>query len=1122
MRKSQRWLLIALIALFSTNSALADVIKREMRSVWIATVANIDWPKTKGNSQSVIQSQKDDLIDYIDRMDAMNINTICFQVRSMCDAMYKSSYEPWSSYLTGTRGKDPGWDPLQFMVDECHKRGIEVYAWVNPYRWSSTGTTSTWNTDFDTEVKNKGWLLTNGTFTVLNPAFDETRQHIVNVCKEIITNYSVEGMIFDDYFYPVGGMSENSSAPDYQLWKDSGTSLSIGDWRRENVDKMVADVYNMVQETRPEVRFGIAPPGTAGESASKYGLSIWKNGYDTQYTSLYSDPLSWMSKGIVDYVSPQIYWHNDHRLAPFGTIAKWWYSLAKHFGNCHCNISVNIYDLAQSMGYQAELGNTQAHWDEHVRLVKQSREFAAEYGLNAFGSNFYSITYFRGTFAEHADYVATNCFPQKALVPVVDWKTAPSYSAVANLLRNGNTLSWTGIKDGLSTIRYTVYAVPMSLSRDAATTDDGLNGEYLLDITYAPSYDIPTDKQTGYWYAVCVYDGYGNEHPAAIVGYPEGNSDKVTLLSPINGAKATWEQEFAWTAIDNGTYNLYIGTDKNGNIAKHAVTGLTSNSTTIDLSEIADFTDNSTYYWKVVSYQPNKLEATSEVASFTSPARQLATPPTLVAPDNGADIENEVDFVWSSNDDNITSFVVQVSSNNEFGESTTKSFSATANQSLTIPASTIGLGTYYWQVIGKGKRCLDTPSDARSFTITNTGVGFYEPGYEIKYDTGTYPAVDNLELKSLWMRTNDYQNIVFAGSGTYNRSIVAVGDYVYITGRTENSATATAFLEKYSALTGEHIGRLTLGKNASVGFYPCNNVMKDSDGEVFISNLTITNDTPLFIHHVNLETGETTEVAQLTATKYPSGRFDHVAIIGQGTKGNFSVFAVAKDTGHIFRWTISNGNATEEMATATAFYPTSATSFGLAPQIIPVSTTDIFIDGASTALTRYSFPGAQRTGSFLANTSVAPESTINSGATIFPLGNAKVVIYANGDHSTTPSHSFKAVITDSDISFTQMKELWTLTQYGFGTVNSATFQADADHIVVAPNKVRFYLFVPGNGICAYEICDTSMSEIDDITTDNNAPIEFYNLQGVKVNANHLSSGIYIKKQGNKTTKILIR
>ena len=432
------------------------------------------------------------------------------------------------------------------------------------------------------------------------------------------------------------------------------------------------------------------------------------------------------------------------------------------------------------------------------------------------------------------------------------------------------------------------------------------------------------------------------------------------------------------------------------------------------------------------------------------------------------------------------------------------------------------MGTYYWQVIGKGKRCLDTPSDARSFTITNTGVGFYEPGYEIKYDTGTYPAVDNLELKSLWMRTNDYQNIVFAGSGTYNRSIVAVGDYVYITGRTENSATATAFLEKYSALTGEHIGRLTLGKNASVGFYPCNNVMKDSDGEVFISNLTITNDTPLFIHHVNLETGETTEVAQLTATKYPSGRFDHVAIIGQGTKGNFSVFAVAKDTGHIFRWTISNGNATEEMATATAFYPTSATSFGLAPQIIPVSTTDIFIDGASTALTRYSFPGAQRTGSFLANTSVAPESTVNSGATIFPLGNAKVVIYANGDHSTTPSHSFKAVITDSDISFTQMKELWTLPQYGFGTVNSATFQADADHIVVAPNKVRFYLFVPGNGICAYEICDTSMSEIDDITTDNNAPIEFYNLQGVKVNANHLSSGIYIKKQGNKTTKILIR
>lgn len=132
--KMRLWLYLAMMLMISAGNIKADVVKREFRSAWIATVANIDWPKQKGASASVIAQQKSDLIAYIDQMEAMNLTSICFQVRSMCDAMYKSSYEPWSSYLTGTRGADPGWDPLQFVVDECHKRGIEVYAWVNPYR----------------------------------------------------------------------------------------------------------------------------------------------------------------------------------------------------------------------------------------------------------------------------------------------------------------------------------------------------------------------------------------------------------------------------------------------------------------------------------------------------------------------------------------------------------------------------------------------------------------------------------------------------------------------------------------------------------------------------------------------------------------------------------------------------------------------------------------------------------------------------------------------------------------------------------------------------------------------------------------------------------------------------
>ena len=1032
MRRLKSFFSLILLLSLLPNLINAETIKREYRSVWIATVANIDWPKQKGTSASIVAQQKADLLAYIEAMEEMNLTTICFQVRSMCDAMYKSSYEPWSSYLTGSRGTDPGWDPLAFMVEECHKRGIEVYAWVNPYRWSSTGSTSTWNTAFDQEVKNANWLITNGTFTVLNPGLDETRAHIVKVCREIITNYSVEGMIFDDYFYPTGGTSEKSDAPDYQLWKDSGTSLSIGDWRRENVDKMVSDVYNMVQEVRPELRFGIAPPGTAGQSASKYGLSIWPGGYDTQYSSLYSDPLSWMNKHIVDFMSPQIYWHNDHSMAPFGTISNWWYGLAAHFKNCHCNISVNIYDLAQAMGYQEDLGNTQAHWDEHVTNVLQSRTYAADNGVKAFGSNFYSIQYFTGTYAAHGKYIAEKCFPTKALVPVVDWKTATPYSAVSNLTNNNGTLSWTAVTDGIKTIRYSVYAVPRSKTKDAAMSEDGISGEYLQGVTYQPSFSLASDKQSGYWYAVCVYDGYGNEHPAAIINYPEGN------------------------------------------------------------------------------YAP-KAE--------------------LISPNDNAEVEDDITFTWKSTDSKVTDFTLQISTSSSFDKikySTDVAASNTETTSAIVSATRIGVGTFYWRVVSKGDDYFDTPSDYRTFSIASLGIGESEEGYTILNDDASYSNYSNIQIENLWMRSirKGFNNISFPddkGIGSWNRSMVAVGDYVYISSRSANSASATAYIEKYNGLTGEHIERITLDNNASKTYYPCNNIMKDSNGNVCISNLIMLEYGPLVIHKVNLETGAVTQVASITSSTVPNARFDHVTMIGDVETGNFTVFGVATNSAKVFRWKFVNGNYTESIATMKDFYPTSVSHFGLAPRVIPVNEDDIFVDGSNTALTRYTFSTGERSGSFLANASVAPVNYGNNGGTIFTLGNKRFIVFANSDELTTPSHTFKVVSTSNDLTFSGMNELWTLPQNGFGNVGSVTYQAAADYVQVDNGKVRLYLYVPGNGISAYEITDNEVSSVDNIEMSNDsAPIEYYNLHGIKINVDNARPGIYIKKQGNHTTKIIIR
>lgn len=1125
--KMRLWLYLAMMLMISAGNIKADVVKREFRSAWIATVANIDWPKQKGASASVIAQQKSDLIAYIDQMEAMNLTSICFQVRSMCDAMYKSSYEPWSSYLTGTRGADPGWDPLQFVVDECHKRGIEVYAWVNPYRWSSTGTTSTWNTDFDTSVKNNGWLMTNGTFTVLNPGLDETRAHIVKVCKEIISNYPVEGMIFDDYFYPTGGTAEDSSAPDYQLWKNSGTSLSIGDWRRENVDKMITDVYNMVQETRPEVRFGLAPPGTAGASASKYGLSIWPGGYDTQYTALYSDPLSWMNKGIVDYMSPQIYWHNDHSMAPFGTITNWWYSLAAHFKNVHCSTSINVYDLVQAMGYQEDLGNTQAHWDEHVENILQQRTYAAANGVKAFGSNFYSIQYLCGTYKEHGDYLAQKCFPNKALVPEIDWKTVTNYGAVSNLVNTNGSLSWTAVTGPHknTVIRYSVYAVPLSITHEAAMTDDGIDGQYLLNVTYSPSYALPTDKQSDYWYAVCVYDGFGKEHAVAYVNYPEGEAETVTLYSPVNGAATSWSQLFSWSAIDNGTYEVQISDNQSFATLAYTKSGLTANSLTIDLSILES---GKTYYWKVVSLQPGKLSASSDIAAFVAPVKTAAPQAILNAPDNGTELEKEITFSWTLSDDNVTSYTLQIATDANFANIIkSKNVDKLNNGTTTtvVAVHEIGKGTFFWRVVAKGAVYTDTPSSARSFTITTIGVGEYEAGYTILTDPATYNDVENFHIESAWMRSirSDFSNIVFAGDGTYNRSMVAVGDYVYLSGRTENSSTATAFLEKYSALTGEHIGRITLGGDATMGYYPGNNVTKDSNGNVCVSNLTMMQYNPLVVHLVNLETGAVTEVARIQSAKLPSGRFDYISILGDVTTGNFTILAAAANTADLVRWTFSGGNYTEEVKTIKSFYPTQTSIFGIAPRVVPITVDDMFVDGGSTDFTRYTFSTGNRSGSFLANVAMAPNGTNNNGGTFFTLGDDTFMVYAYDDHLTNYTHRFNVVKTTSDLTYSGMEQLWTLPQDGVGDVFSMTYSVSADYLVQDLNRVRLYLYVPGNGLCAYDIVDTSISGIEDVDLEkNNVPAEYYNLQGVKLSGENLAPGIYIKKQGENVSKIIIR
>ena len=534
----KRFLLLLIALAFTAGISInaQEAQKREMRAAWVATVYGIDWPTTLHNASA----QKAELNAYLDNLQAQHFNAIFFQVRSMCDAFYQSSYEPWSSYLTGTRGKNPGYDPLQYAVEQCHLRGIQCHAWVNPYRWCASASNN-WNTPQDQDLKNKGMLLAynNGstTTTILNPGLPATRERIVNVIREIITNYDVDGIVFDDYFYP-NGIPANNKAEDYNLWNDSAVDMTFADWRRNNVNMMVADVYNMIQETKPEVRFGISPAGVAGTrstSASQHGVTPCPTGSDWQYNGIFSDPLAWLEQGSIDYISPQLYWKTNHSTNPFGPLTDWWSYIAKHYGRHHY--------ASHSISFLASQSNTTSDWAEITTQVNYSRQYTEN---NAPGAVLYSAKNINGNnggVAGLGNYLLANAFQHPAMIPAVTWKTAPGYAAPTGLALNNNTLTW-NMQEG-TLVKYSVYAIPQDVTNDAAasTAFGGIKSDYLLGLSYKPSFELPSDYRSGYRYAVCVIDGYGNESEPA---YLNENPDDPTP----DPSTVTYSIERVWEISD--------------------------------------------------------------------------------------------------------------------------------------------------------------------------------------------------------------------------------------------------------------------------------------------------------------------------------------------------------------------------------------------------------------------------------------------------------------------------------------------------------------------------------------------------------------------------------------------
>jgi len=293
---------------------------REYRAVWVATVANIDWPSEPGLST---EKQKQEALDILNTCDDLNVNAIVFQVRPHADALYESEIEPWSFYLTGEQGAapDPFYDPLQFWIEESHKRGMELHVWFNPYRAHHPATKSDIAPDHVVnESPEMVYELANGMWW-LDPAQKAVQDYSYEVMLDVVRRYDVDGAHMDDYFYPYSSYNEGADFPDDPSWeayKEEGGELSRADWRRKAVNDFVERLYKGIKEEKPWVKFGISPFGIwrPGHPPSIQGLD--------QYNALYADAKLWLNEGWVDYYTPQLYWPVNQIPQSFPVLLGWW------------------------------------------------------------------------------------------------------------------------------------------------------------------------------------------------------------------------------------------------------------------------------------------------------------------------------------------------------------------------------------------------------------------------------------------------------------------------------------------------------------------------------------------------------------------------------------------------------------------------------------------------------------------------------------------------------------------------------------------------------------------------------------------------------------------------------
>lgn len=533
------------------------VVKRHLRGAWISTVVNLDWPSADTrkieNPAERISKSKEELVDILDSAVDMNLNAVFFQVSPEGDAFYKSDIVPWSRYLTGTFGKDPGFDPLEFAVEEAHKRNLEIHAWFNPYRVSMNTTDSTISSlkiEKSVYKEHPGWIKTATNRFVVDPGIPEARQWVINRVMEVVENYDVDGVHFDDYFYYEQYEGELKDQDTYNKY-NKGQFSNIGDFRRNNTYLLVKELSQKIRGTKPSVKFGISPSGIWGNKSDGHSDGSNTNSSFTNYDKCFADTKKWVEEELIDYIAPQVYFTFANTRAPYGEIGSWWADVCRG-KNVHLYIGQAFYKINDDS-------------DQYFKGENAVPELTRQLKFNAvkpeiMGTVMFRFMNFRDSGKQQAvKAIKNDLWSQKALIPVMPWKggSAPNTPTLGKLdtLSKRVEISWTD--NDPDTAYYAIYR--FNTGEKADTTSD--NSAYKLIATVRKNsqgeqkfVDYEVENADSVYYVVTALDRLHNESEGLAI------STNQSKHFPDVGMKYSW----AVDAIDMLYKEGVVKGDENG------------------------------------------------------------------------------------------------------------------------------------------------------------------------------------------------------------------------------------------------------------------------------------------------------------------------------------------------------------------------------------------------------------------------------------------------------------------------------------------------------------------------------------------------------------------------------